>query len=98
MSIERLRIAAALAALLFGSHAGAAVPALEELQVAEARSGLPVVGGDLLAQNDPVRGVGGLAARPGQAALGGTRMGTWLEDLRQRVAGLEVQRVELINP
>jgi hypothetical protein len=56
-----------------------------------------VPGGDLIAQNDPVRGVGGLAPRPQAEALGGSRMGTWLDDLRKSVAGLEVQRVELIN-
>jgi hypothetical protein len=77
--------------------ADAAVPALEQLQLAEASTGLPVLGGDLLAQNDPVRGVGGLSARPRPEALGDTRMGTWLETLRAQVAGLEVQRVELIN-
>jgi hypothetical protein len=75
------------------------IPALEQLQLAEARSDLPVIGGgDLLAQSDgPVRGVGGLSPRPPAAPLGATRMGTWLEHLRQNDSGIAVQRYELIN-
>ncbi len=74
------------------------IPALEELQLAEARRDLPVLGGDLLAQNDgPTRGVGGLSPRPQNSHLGATRIGTWLEQLREKSPGIAVQRYELIN-
>jgi len=79
--------------------AASAVPELEQLQVAQARSDLPVIDGARLADSDgPMRGIGGLVARPDAATLGGTRLGAWLDRLRSNYPALDVRRYELDNP